>query len=92
MEITEQNYRILKVQILFLKKQLERELKKNSNSMKALAKAQDEIGEITKLLDENRKAKELLKGAAEYLTVTDSARCEIIFGNEILEFLIKEMK
>lgn len=43
MEINGTNYRIAKAQILFLKKQLQREMKRNHDAIRALEKSQNEI-------------------------------------------------
>ena len=43
MEINGTNYRIEKAQILFLKKQLQREMKRNHDAIRALEKSQYEI-------------------------------------------------
>jgi hypothetical protein len=56
MDINETNYRIVKAQILFLKNQLQRELKKNHDAIKALEKSQTEIkAEWNKLMDDMEK-------------------------------------
>lgn len=77
MEITETNYRIVKAQILFLRKQLQRELKKNHDAIKVLEKSQAEIkAEWLQLMDDLEKIGEFELESEYKFLIEIERKCE----------------